>query len=61
MHLSNDSLRRKIWLDQACKALLDYRSPGIEITETERQGLAAYLDAGISAADAAELYQAAQA
>lgn len=53
------TLARKIWLDQACITLLDYREPGYRITDGERNGLACYIDWDMSPADAAELYQAA--
>jgi len=58
-HLSNDSLQRLLWLQAACSYLMDYRDPCHVITDEERKGLAAYLDTGITSADAAELFQAA--
>lgn len=58
IHFSETTLRRKIWLDQACEALLDYRDPGQAVSRDERAGLAGYLDSNVSPADAAELYQA---
>ena len=58
MKLSNESLRSKIWLEQACAALLNYRAPGHEITPEERVALVLYAHKGRSPAEAAELFQA---
>lgn len=55
---SPQTLHRKIWLDQAATALLDYRDPSHIITGAERAGLAAFIDYEISPADAAERFQA---
>jgi hypothetical protein len=61
IQFSDKTLSRKIWLDRACAALLDYRDPGHIVSSDERASLAGYLDSNISPADAAELYQAARA
>lgn len=55
------TLKRKLWLEAACEAFLDYQPPGAKVNRYVQADLADYMGRGISPADAAELYQAKRA
>jgi putative alpha-1,2-mannosidase len=58
VRMSGLSMKRMLWVGDACEALLDYRNPGHVITTEERRGLAEYQDLGYNPSDAADAYQA---
>ena len=57
-HLSKESLRFSIRMDEARRDLLDYAPPGSTLHPEWDRALAAHLEAGFSPADAAEQVQA---